>query len=158
MALNIIGPWKTGDHREGQRGPLIRSLLEHRDRLLAIDPWLPFPQDHCSFSFGADGRPMPIGALFALWGSCSSMTGECPECGGAGFGYAFGGLLAVGGAMGACVGCHAGLWRSIGGLATVGRIIGPELRHTPFFLRDARFGGTVGSKGRRLISLLGLAR
>ncbi|MCC6334296.1 MAG: hypothetical protein IT380_09950 [Myxococcales bacterium] len=152
----MTAPWNTDDHRETLRGQIIRALLEHRDRLLAVDPWLALPQDHCCFSFGARGRPVPIGALFILWDSCAEMVGHCPECGDDGYGFAFGGALTVGGILGACIGCQTHLWRPLGGLATVGRIIAPYLRGTPFFLKDGRFGGTVGSDGRELIAQLRL--
>jgi hypothetical protein len=147
-------PWQASDELEPLRGPVIRALLEHRDWLLAIDPWLEFPQKATSFSFGAEGRPLPIGALFVLWDNASVMVGACPTCGDDGLGFAAGGGLAVGGVSGACSGCHRQLWRPLGGLATVGRILSPFLEHTEFFIRAGSLGGTFGSDGAELIAAI----
>lgn len=151
-----VAPWQVTDEREPLRGPVIRALLEHRDRLLAVDPFLAFPQSHCSFSFGADGRPLPIGALFIFWDSCSEMVGRCPDCGEDAFGFGAVGGLAVGGVIGACTEarCSRQLWRSLGGLATVGRILRPHLQHTLFFLKTGSLGGTFGDDGRELLAQL----
>jgi hypothetical protein len=151
-------PWQVDDEREPLRGPVIRALLEHRDRLMAIDPWLEFPQEASCFSFGVEGRPLPIGALFALWDSCSEMVGRGPDCGDDGYGLAFGGGLAVGGVLGACTcaPCSRRLWRPLGGLATVGRILSPYLQGTPFVFKTGALGGTVGSDGRELLAQLRL--
>lgn len=149
-------PWQLNGEREPVRGPVIRALLEHRDRLMAIDPWLAFPQTACSFSFGADGRPLPIGALFIFWDSASAMVGACPACGDDGYGHSFVGGLAVGGVIGACSGCHRQLWRPLGGLATVGRVLGPYLEGTRFFIKTGSLGGSFGSDGRGLLVQLRL--
>jgi hypothetical protein len=144
--------WQTSDETEELRGPLIRQLLEPRDRLMARDPWLAFPQKAWSFSFGNQGRPLPIGALFVLWDSASVRVGPCPSYGDDGYGFAAGGGLSVGGVIGACSGCHVQLWRPLGGLATVGRILRPFLEHTEFFFRAGSLGGTVQSDGAELIA------
>lgn len=151
-----VTPWQVSDELEPVRGPVTRALLEHRDRLMSIDPWLAFPQTACSFSFGADGRPMPIGALFILWDNCSEAVGACPECGHDGYGYAFGGGLAVGGVIGSCSGCNGQLWRPLGGLATIGRLLSPYLEGTPYYFKTGSLGGVVSTDGRELLAQLRL--
>ena len=149
-------PWQLNNEREPVRGPVIRAMLEHRDRLMAIDSWLAFPQTACSFSFGVDGRPLPIGGLFLLWDNCSAVVGRCPHCGDDAYGYSWGGGLAVGGVIGACSGCHNQLWRPLGGLATVVRILTPYLEGTPYFLKTGSLGGAFRSDGRELLAQLRL--
>lgn len=146
--------WGIEEHRETVRSPVIRAVLQHREELLRLDPWLPFPQTACSFTFGRHDRPLPVGALFILWDSWPEFTGPCPNCGGTGYGFALGGMLSVGGVVGCCTGCERHLFRQVGGLATVGRIADSYLRNTPFFLRSAFFGGTCGSDGQELLEAL----
>lgn len=148
-------PWQTNNEREPLRGPLIRALLEYRDRL---DPWFLFPQHHCAFSFGAEGRPMPIGALCLLWDGASEFVGICPRCGEDGYGWAAAGGLAVGGVIGACTDarCNSQLWRPLGGLATLGRILTPHLQATPYSLKTGSLGGTFGADGQELLAQLRL--
>lgn len=67
---------------------LIRNLIACRDHL---DPWLPFPQINCTFSFGPEGLPLPLGALYYLWQRWPAARGPCPKCGGEGYSYSFGG-------------------------------------------------------------------
>jgi hypothetical protein len=55
---------------------LVRLLIEKRNEL---DPWLPFPQSSCSFAFGDQAKPMPIGALLTLWDNDPRWRRECPN-------------------------------------------------------------------------------
>jgi hypothetical protein len=149
-----MSPWGIEEHRETFRAAVIRGVLQHREQLLRLDPWLPFPQTACCFTFGRDDRPIPVGALFVLWDRWAEFTGPCPECGSAGYGFAFGGMLTVGGVVGCCTGCERHLFRQIGGLATVGRVVDAYLKGTPFFLKSGFFGGTQGSDGQELLDAL----
>jgi hypothetical protein len=49
-----------------------------------LDPWLPFPQSGCSFAFGDEAKPMPIGALLHLWANDPRWRRPCVNCGGFG--------------------------------------------------------------------------
>ena len=72
------------NYHEGQRpeqATLIGCVLMFQQELLELDPWLPFPQKACCYSFGPDKRPLPIGALVTLWSRWPEAMGTCPECG-----------------------------------------------------------------------------
>lgn len=63
------------------------------------------------------------------------------------FGYAFGGLLNIGGVVGCCIECKREFVRHVGGLGKTGSAITPFLKETPYFIKTARFGDTF--KGPR---------
>lgn len=140
-------PFKIGEKRDPERSAIIRGVLEFRDELIALDPWLPFPQNSCCFGFGEDDRPLPVGALLLLWESWPACSGVCPECGGRVFGYGFGGLLSNGGVVGCCIDCARSAFRFVGGLGHVADDVQPILKPTPYFLKTGWLGGTV--KGPR---------
>lgn len=133
---------------------VIHATLAYKHSLLALDPWLPFPQNSCCYSFGPEGRPLPIGALFILWERWPAFTGQCPECGAKVYGYGFGGMLSTGGVRAVCVGCTRTLYRSIGGLTVVGSEFRPWLTGTPYTAGSFRFGGCFGGDGRALVDAL----
>ncbi len=75
------------------RARVLRLLLERRDAGLEIDPWLPFPQKHCCFSFGPEDGPVPVGALFLLWSAGPPYAQACPDCKTTAYMVSFGGFL-----------------------------------------------------------------
>lgn len=142
--------------RKGQMPELarvIRACLEHRDELLADDPWLPFPQNTCCFSFGENGLPLPIGAAFLLWDLWPDFTGAC-VCGGTIYGYGFGGFLSMGGVPGVCVKCGTRHFNQLGGLGTVGHLADEHLIGTPYKLKGGRFGGCFNGPRKPLVEKL----
>jgi hypothetical protein len=94
---------------------LTGATWEHRDRLLREAPWTPFPQNDCTFTFGPDRRPLPVGALITLWDRWDAMTGDCPECGAPALGVSFGAGLSVGGIRGCCPRCARSTRRMVEG-------------------------------------------
>lgn len=147
--MNKLNPWSKinngGD--DSERASIIRALLGLGKLSGKLDLWLPFPQNLCCFSFGKDARPIPVGALLILWEKCPLFTGQCPECNSKVFGYAFGGLLNIGGVVGCCIECKREFVRHVGGLGKTGSAITPFLKETPYFIKTARFGDTF--KGPR---------
>jgi hypothetical protein len=147
-------PWEPRDRFDHERAAIIRAVLRMSRLRNQIDPWLPFPQNSCTFSFGKDDRPLPIGALRYLWKKWPAFSGKCPVCGGPGLGYAFGGLLSTGAVTGCCINCATMLCRRIGGLGTIAEELRPLLRSTPFYLISGRFGGTFAGPRAPLVRVL----
>jgi hypothetical protein len=137
---------------------LRRLLARAPDRL---DPWLPFPQNACSYRFGRAPRPeqpLPIGALWRLWDSGFPFRAPCPACDATLHMFAMGGLLTIGGGLLVCPGCSGGYFCSIGNVTTVGALVSERLQGTEFRPAGFVFGGAVGSDGAALLAELGLAR
>ena len=143
--------------------PFVAEVLR---RLLArapdsLDPWLPFPQNACSYRFGRPPRPaqaLPIGALWRLWDSGFPFRAPCPACDATLHMFAMGGLLTIGGGFLVCPGCSGGYFCSIGNVSTVGALVSERLQGTEFRPAGFVFGGAVGSDGAALLAELGLAR
>lgn len=143
--------------------PFVAEVLR---RLLArapdsLDPWLPFPQNACSYSFGRPQRPsqpLPIGALWRLWDSGFPFRAPCPSCDARLHMFAMGGLLTIGGGFLVCPGCNGGYFCSIGNVSTVGALVAERLQGTEFRPTGFVFGGAVGSDGASLLAELGLPR
>jgi hypothetical protein len=133
---------------------LLRATLSHLGPLLETDPWLPVPQSSCSFRFGDRKAPLPLAALAILWEKWPAARGTCPACGAEVYGFAFGGLLSVGGVAGLCAGCGLRLQRPVGGLCAVGEQVRPLLRNTPFRLTVGVFGGSAAGPLRPLLQAL----
>ena len=137
---------------------LRRLLTCAPDRL---DPWLPFPQNACSYRFGRAPRPeqsLPIGALWGLWESGLPFRAPCPACDATLHMFAMGGLLTIGGGFLVCPGCSGGYFCWIGNVSTVGALVSERLQGTEFRPAGFVFGGAVGSDGAALLAELGLAR
>jgi len=127
----------------------------------SLDPWLPFPQNACSYRFGRPprpGQPLPIGTLRRLWDSGFPFRVPCPTCDAVLHMYAMGGLLTIGGGFLVCPGCSGGYFCSIGNVSTVGALVSERLQGTEFRPSGFVFGGAVGSDGAALLAELGLAR
>ncbi len=131
-------------------------------RLLAAGPiddlWLPFPQWTCCFAFGPNRKaPLPVGALFLLWGAGTPWVQDCPECGGQAYMISFGGLLNMGGGRLVCTGCGLDLYQPLGGLGTVSQILDRSpIAGTPFRHTGMRFGGAYPSDGAQRRAQLGV--
>jgi hypothetical protein len=131
---------------------ITRATWEHRVRLLREAPWTPFPQNDCTFSFGPDRRPLPVGALITLWDRWDAMTGDCPECGEAALGVSFGAGLGTGGIRGCCPRCARSTRRTVKGDAHIRGCIPAALRDTPYVVHQ----GLQARRGpaRPLVTLL----
>jgi hypothetical protein len=66
-------------HYNPRLGPLVRALVDAWKAGRELDPWLTFPQNACTFSFGTDDRPLPIGVLRILWKSGAPFVQQCPD-------------------------------------------------------------------------------
>lgn len=123
----------------------------------ALDPWLPFPQNGCSYAFGRPPRPLPIGALRILWDEGPPFRRPCPACRDQALMISMGGLLTIGGGRLICPACAGDFFQSIGSLSTVAEVLGnTRLAGTPFAVSRFVFGGSVGSDGAELLTRLGL--
>jgi hypothetical protein len=136
--------------RDLETAQLLRGVLAHREALMEKDPWLPFPQHACSFTFGKDKAPLPIGALALLWENWPAATGVCSECGGRVFARAFGGGLSQGGVSACCSTCGRVHFRCVGGLSAVGEAPARILKGTEFYVATGIFGGTQAGPRRPL--------
>lgn len=147
--------WKNNNNGDdSERASIIRALLGLGKLSEKLDPWLPFPQNSCCYSFGKDKRPIPVGALLILWEKHPLFTGRCPECNGKAFGYAFGGLFNIGGIVGCCIECKRKLFRHVGGLMKTGGLISPFLKDTPYSLNTSLFGGAFKGPREPLLTAL----
>jgi len=146
-----MNPWGDNEHRAPEKASLVRNVLAFRDQL---DPWLPFPQNACCFSFGADGLPLPVGALLVLWERWPAITGPCPVCGGQGYGVGFLGFLSTGWIPGVCIECERSLTRNVGGLGWLDDEIKPILKGSPYYLNRGVMWGTFEGLRAPLVAAL----
>jgi len=146
----------TWEKREENRetAMIIRSMIKHKKELLKMDEWLPFPTNSCCYSFGENQKPIPIGALYILWTKSKEMRGTCPLCNSSIYGYAFGGLLVIGGIMGVCINCDMRFFKSIGNLSTVAETIDKHLSNTQFKIKTMSFGGCIEGPRKPLLHAL----
>lgn len=137
---------------------VLRLLLERRDAGLEIDPWLPFPQKHCCFSFGPQKGPVPVGALFLLWSAGPPYVQTCPDCKATAYMTSFGGLLSDGGGHLICPACGGMWYQFLGGLGRVADWLkASPLMGTVFEPMGMVFGAAFCSDGGALRALLGVA-
>ena len=136
---------------------VLRRLLAAKEARRIQDLWLPFPQRSCCFSFGPDGGPVPIGALFLLWSAGSPFVQDCRDCGGRMYMISFGGLLVIGGGRLVCAGCGFAFYQPLGNLGRVSEILRKSpLARTQFRPTGAHFGGAHSSDGAQLFAFLGV--
>ena len=137
---------------------VLRRLLAAQEAGQIEDPWLPFPQRGCTFSFGPNRDiPLPIGALFLLWSAGPPFVQDCPDCRGQLYMISCGGLLVVGGGSLVCTGCGFDFYQSLGGLGQVSKILDESpIAGTPFRHTGMCFGGAYASDGAQLGALLGV--
>ncbi len=147
-------PKKVQAFKYPEIASILRGMLKFKKELLELDPWLPFPQNTCCYSFGADGRPLPIGALFILWEKWPECTKPCSACGGASFGFGWGGFFSMGGVVGYCSVCGSAFSKPIGGLSQTCAQFGPLLRDTPYFVKQSMWGGTYEGPRPPLVNAL----
>ena len=133
---------------------VIRGVQKFKKELLQLDPWLPFPQNTCCYSFGSEGRPLPLGALFILWEKWPESTQPCSACGGASFGFGWGGFFSMGGVIGYCCVCGNAFSKPTGGLWETCSKFEPFLKDTPFFVHQSLWGGTCEGPRAPLVSAL----
>jgi len=136
---------------------LLGKLVQHLESGAPIDLWLPFPQQSCTFCFGPDRRPVPIGTLALLWSAGSPYRQPCPECGTDAYAVAFGGLLAIGGIVLLCPSCKAEWIHPAQGMVAVSRMLRESpIAGTPFAQTGGLFGGAIGSDGSGLRAFFGV--
>ena len=126
--------WQDTGRWNSVAAGVVRQLIAGRETLVALDPWTPVPQGSCTFVFGYDERPLPIGALVALWDRWPAASGTCPRCGGAVRAYSLGGTAKRGGVLGACAVCERELIRPVGGIDAIADLVRPVLEGTPYHL------------------------
>jgi hypothetical protein len=145
--------------RRSTHAGFLATVLRRLDAADAhtLDPWLPFPQNGCSFAFGQPPRPLPIGALRLLWAQGHPFTQACPVCSQPVRVVFMGGLLTIGGGRLICAACEGDFFQSVGPLTSVATLLdSSSLRGTEFAPSLMVFGGAVGSDGAQLLAGLGL--
>ncbi len=137
----------------------IRRLLKRWEDGPPIDPWLPFPQNMCSFYFGERKYPIPIGALKLLWETEPICVDICKECGAKRYVVAMTGGLHQTSTIYVCTGCEYNwnAWICGGGIIGVGRrlLMGP-IRDSEFASHICSYGGVIDSDGKALLKELGI--
>lgn len=126
--------WQDTGRWNSPSAEAVRQLIANREALLELDAWTPVPQASCTFGFGEDSLPLPIGALVRLWDAWPAATGSCPRCGGAVRAFSLGGTAKRGGILGACVVCERELVRPVGGVEAIADLVRPVLTGTEFHL------------------------
>ena len=149
-----IGEWQIGPGTNVGLSQLLGACLRREAELLAVDRWMPFPQTSCSFAFGKQARPLPIGALFRLWSECPAITGTCVSCGGRVLAYSCGGLASVGSVSACCEACGRLHSRFVGGLPAALDVIGPSLAGTEFEVSKMSMGECFPGPGEPLFRAL----
>lgn len=145
--------WESLGRVDRDRAAVIRAVLKISKSGEPLDPWLPFPQNSCGFTFGKEDRPLPVGALLYLWKEWHALTGRCPECNGRVFGYGFVGLMSSGALTGCCIECATTACRRVV-LGIFRGELTPILKSTPFNLKTYRFGGTFEGSRAPLVEAL----
>ncbi|MDP8257204.1 MAG: hypothetical protein P9M14_15775 [Candidatus Alcyoniella australis] len=137
----IKSHWSNEGRFSPEQAQILRACRCHQADLLQLDPWMPYPQRSCSFAFGEQARPLPIGALFLLWEQCPVFTTSCQHCGGSAWGVYFGGLLSVGGVVAYCSSCGLKHFNSLGGFSFMANLVRPYLESTLFKIARMSYGG-----------------
>ena len=143
---------------------VLRSLIEQRDAGVRLDPWLPFPQRGCCYSFGPHKQPVPIGALFLLWSAGSPYVQPCQACGEPAYMISFSGMLSDGGGSLLCPSCSHSCLHRIGGLLRVRELLATSPLETSAFRPTGMvLSGVIGIDGRvsahrRVLEILGFRR
>ncbi len=147
--------WKQTNNFEQEIGLLINNLVLFKDKLLSLNPWIPFPSNATSFTFGKDNKTLPIGALYHLWSTFEPFTGICQSCSAFGiYGYGFYWCLSSGGISGCCIRCSAQHINMIDG-QLISKDLTNLLKPTPFYLSRWGFlGSTYKASRRELIEVL----
>jgi hypothetical protein len=145
--MDSLNGWTAGTCLLPEQAQLLRGVGRHLDVMRTTHRWVPFPQESCSFAFGAKGRPLPVGALIALWEGSAAFTTACQRCGGTVYVYSWAGLLSIGSLFGVCAACGQSHGQHIGGLAAAAALVQPVLHQTEFALAAAQFGSaTIGKR------------
>ena len=147
--------WKQTNNFEQEISSLINNLILNKDKLLSLKPWIPFPSDATSFTFGLDNKTLPIGALYHLWSNFESFTGICQNCSAFGiYGYGFYWCLSSGGIVGCCIKCSGQHVNMIDGVI-ISKDLTNLLKPTPYYLSRWGFlGSTYNASGTELIEAL----
>ena len=154
----LLFAWQDTGRWNPSCAEAVRQLIANRDTLLELDPWTPMPQSSCSFGFGEDEHPLPIGALLRLWDAWPAATGSCPRCGGAVRAYSLGGTARRGGILGTCVVCEREVVRPVGGVEAIADLVRPVLAGTEFHLSSvAEHGEPLRGDMMALAELVGRA-
>jgi hypothetical protein len=131
-----VAPWESQGTRNSAYARLFRVVYEYRNQLAAQYRWVPVTAAKGTFTFGAQDRLLPVGALIRLWEYWPHLRGSCPECKNEVLGHSFSGYLSAGEIVGVCVGCGLVVSRWIGGMSRITGAIIPILENTPYYLRS----------------------
>lgn len=145
--------WRPVGRADRQR-QFVTAILANEQALMQLDSWVPFPQTTCFAVFGDGNKPLPLGALVALWHRCPDFTGRCPLCGGRLYGYTIGGILRVAGVSACCVNCGAGAQRSLGTAVQAVKAVASYLRDTPYYMRAVIPNGACAGASEPLVRAL----
>ncbi len=147
--------WKQTNNIEQEISLLINNLILNKDKLLSINPWIPFPSNDTSFTFGKDNKTFPIGALYHLWSNLEAFTGVCQSCSAfAVYGYGFYWCLSSGGIVGCCIKCSVQHVNMIDG-SLISKDLTNLLKPTPYYLSRWGFlGSTYKASRTELIKVL----
>jgi len=147
--------WKQTNNFEQEIGLLINNLILFKDKLLSLNPWIPFPSNATSFTFGLDNKTLPIGALFLLWDNFEEFRGTCSNCNEKFiYGYGFYWYLSHAAIAGCCVKCNAQFTNRIDG-RVIKNDLTQFLKDTPYYLYKWGFlGSTYKASRRELIEVL----
>ena len=145
-----LPPLKPTKDRDAETAQLLRGVLAHLETLLEKAPWIPFPQNACTFTFGRNRAPLPLGALALLWGHWPMATGRCSDCESWVLATAFGGGLSRGKILSCCPTCGRVYYRLVGGLGSVGADVAPYLKGTEFYVATGIFWGVAPGSRRPL--------
>lgn len=137
--------------------PLLAQLvLESLAHETELDRWYEWPQKATTFLFGAEARPLPLGALQILWKQYPALS-FCPACRITNcYGLDFGGLLSIGGLHSVCTSCSGVFLCFIGGLGAMWNFLKERLDGSPFFVNVATFGGAHSGDGYLLLKELNI--
>jgi len=138
---------------------MLRAVINNKNKLLLIDPDLPFPQrcNICKFVKGRESEkqlPMPVAVLIYFWDECTGFTGECEKCDGQVYAVGFNGGLSVGSLFGYCKKCGYQHLKWIGGIGGSTRYMRHILKPSGYRLGVGRFGGCFQGEKEPLYNAL----
>jgi hypothetical protein len=136
--------WHPTGRREPELAKMLFAAFLHRDGIIALDPWIPVPQERCNALFGDREEiaprqrhaPLPIGVLFKLWAVLPEgyAFSQCTECHAATTLYTFSAGPARGGFYALCHACGREHYREVGGITIFRKMVQNFLVGSPYYL------------------------